>query len=106
MIALHSDLSPDIGCWRNDSIHTYLLVSARNEETRDIRALSWRPGLVVFPLYFPLHIFYKQPQRILQIWNVFQYDICALAEMSSMDVNRGEAPHCLDADLDSLSARM
>ena len=54
---------------------------------RDILALDWCPGVVVFHLQLALHISYKQPQRISPMWNVFQYDFCMLGEMSGMDVN-------------------
>ncbi len=30
-------------------------------EVRDILALDWCPGVIVFPLQFSLDIFYKQP---------------------------------------------
>jgi len=80
-------------------MHT--LVSARIWGIRDIRALCQCPGVVVFPLYFSLHIFYNQPQRILPIWNILQCNFCLLAEMSGVDVNGDEAPHDLDTHLDS-----
>ena len=59
----------------------------RIEETRDIRPLYWCPGVIVFPLHFFLHIFYKQPQRIRPIWNVLQCDFYILVEMSGTDVD-------------------
>ena len=83
----HSDLSADLGCRRNISIYAHPLVSGRIGEIRDILALHWCPGVVVFPLYFALHIFYKQAQRILSIWDVLQCDFCMLAGMSGVDVN-------------------
>ena len=102
MTALHPDLSADLGCRRNISIHAYPPLSVRIGEIRDIQALCWCPGVIVFPLYyFSLHIFYKQPKRIRPIWNVLQCDFCELAKMSGMDVNGGEAPHDLDTSLDS-----
>ena len=62
-------------------------MSVRIGEMRDIRALYWCPGVTVFPLYFALHIFYKQPQRVRLIWDVLQCDFCMLAKMSGLDVN-------------------
>ena len=56
-------------------------------EIRDIQALCWCPGVIVFALYFSLYIFYEQPQRIRPIWNILQCDFCMLAKMSGMDVN-------------------
>ena len=53
----------------------------------DIRALCWCPGVVVSHLYFYLHIFYKQPQRIRPIWDVLQCNFCMLVEMSGMVEN-------------------
>ena len=87
MTALHTDLSADLGCRRNISIHAYSRISVRIEETGDIQALCWYPGVIVFPLYFSLHIFYKQPQRIRQIWNILQCDFYMIAKMSGVDVN-------------------
>ena len=101
MTALHSDLSADVGYWRKISIYANTLVSVRIGERRDIRVLCWCPGVVVFPLYCSLHIFYKQPQRILPIWNVLQCNFCLLAGMSGVDVNGDEVPHDLDTDLGS-----
>ena len=54
---------------------------------RDIRALCWRPGVIVYFLYLSLHILYKQPKRICPIWNILQCDLCVLANMSGMEVN-------------------
>ena len=87
MATLHSNLSADLGCRRNISIHVHPPISVLIVEIRDIRALCWCPGVIVILLYFPLHIFYKQPQRIRPIWKVLQGDFCVLAKMSSMDVN-------------------
>ena len=77
----------DLGCRRNTSIHAHPLISVCIGELVDIQALCWCPGVIVFPLYFSLHIFYKQLQRIRPIWNVLQCDFCMLAKMSGMDVN-------------------
>ena len=68
-------------------MHAHPLISVRIGEIRDIRALYWCPGVILPPLYFSLHIFYKQPQRIRPIWDVLQFDLCMLAKMSGMDVN-------------------
>ena len=48
------------------------LVSTPIKETRDILALRWFPGLVVYPLQFSLLIVDQQPRRILQLWNVLE----------------------------------
>ena len=48
MTALHSDLSADLGCWKDISIYAHPPMSVRIEETRDIRALCWCPGVIVF----------------------------------------------------------
>ena len=69
-------------------------------EVRHILALYWCPSVVVCPLQFYVHIFYNQLQSILPIWNILKYYFCVLAEMSSVDVNGGEAPHVLDIALD------
>ena len=101
MAALHSDLSADLGCGRNTSIHAHASVSVRIGEIRDIQPLCWCPGVIVLYLYFSLPVVYKQPQSIRPVWNILQCDFCMLAEMSGMDVNWGEAPHGLDTSLDS-----
>ena len=106
MAALHSDLSADLGCRRNISIHVHPPLSVRIGEIRDIQALCWCPDVIVFPLYLSLHIFYEQPQRIRPIWDVLQCDFCMSAKMSGIDVNRGEAPHDPDTSLDSASVKM
>ena len=62
-------------------------MSVRIVDIRDIRALYWCPDVIVSHLYVSLHIFYKQPQRIRPIWDVFQCDFCMLAKMSGVDVN-------------------
>ena len=100
MTALHSDLSADLGCRRNISIYGKLPISIRIGEIRDIRALCWCPGVtIVAHLYYSLHVFYKQPQRIRAIWDVVKCDFCMLGKMSGVDVNWGEAPHVLDTSL-------
>ena len=67
-------------------MHAHQPMSVRIGEVRDIQALCWCPGVIVSHLYFSLHIFYKQPQRIRPIWDVLQYDFCMLAIVSGMDV--------------------
>ena len=63
-------------------------MSVRIGGRRDIRALCWCPGVIVFHLYFSrLFIVYKQPQRICPIWDVLQCYFCMLAQMSGVDVN-------------------
>ena len=55
---------------------------------KDIQALCWCPGVIVFHLlYFSLPIVYRQPQRIRPIWDVLQCDFCMLTKMSGMDAN-------------------
>jgi len=63
----HLDLRVDLGGWKNTSAYRRLSANVRSGESRDIRALDWCPGPVVFRLYFFLLIFYKQPQRTLPI---------------------------------------
>ena len=87
MTALHSDLSADLGCRRNVSVYARPPMSVYIGELRDIQALCWCPGVIVFHLYFSLLIVYEQPQCICPIWNVLQCDFCMLAKMSGMDVN-------------------
>ena len=50
MTAFHSNVNPDLGCRRNIAIYAYPLVSGHTGEIRDILALRWCPGVVVFPL--------------------------------------------------------
>ena len=87
-------------------MHAHSSLSVPIGEIRDIRPLCWCPGVIVSRSYFAFHIFYKQPQRIRPIWNILQCDLCVLAKMSGMEVNRDEAPHGLDTSLDSGSVRM
>ena len=87
MTALHSDLSADLGCWRDASTNADPPVSVRIEESRHIQTLCWCPGVIVIFRQFSLHIFYKQPERIRPIWKVLQCDFYMLAEMRGMDVN-------------------
>ena len=82
-------------------MHVHPPISERISEISDIQALCWCPGVIVSHLYFSLHLFYKQPQRIWPIWDVLQCDFCMLAIMSGVDVNCSEAPHGLDTGLDS-----
>ena len=49
MTALHSDLSADLGCWRDISIYAHALVSGHIEEMRDILMLCWCPDVVACP---------------------------------------------------------
>ena len=70
MTDLHLDLSADLGCRRNVSIHADTSLSVRIREIRDIRALYWGPDVIVSLIYFCPRIVYKQPQRIRPIWNV------------------------------------
>ncbi len=52
-LLLHSDLSADLGCWTDISttgewvsVRTYVRIG----EVRDILALGWCPGVIVFLL--------------------------------------------------------
>ena len=85
MTAPHSDLNADLGCRRDVSIYAYPLVSARIVGLIDIRALCWCPGVIVFP-QFCVHVFDKQPQRIVPIWDVLECDFCMLVRMSGTDI--------------------
>jgi hypothetical protein len=75
-------------------------VSVPKGELKDIQALDWCPGLVVFFLQFFLHIFNKQTQRIFPIWDLLQSNFCTLPEISIEDMNRSEEPHDLGTGLD------
>jgi len=68
-------------------------VSVTSEEAEYIRALDWCPGPVVFPLQLYLLTPYKQRQLILQIWDILHNDFLLVSEMSSVDLNRSEAPY-------------
>ena len=50
MTAPHSDPSADLGCRRYIPIYECPLLRVRIVEIRDILALYWCPGVVVFPL--------------------------------------------------------
>jgi hypothetical protein len=60
--ALGFDIDAQVGFWINTSTHAKPSASVPRGEIRDIRALGRRAGLVVFPQYFNLLIFYKQPE--------------------------------------------
>ena len=62
-------------------------MSVCSEYMEDIRALDWRPGLIVFPLQLYRLTSYKQQQLILQIWDILHNDFLLVSEMSNMDVN-------------------
>ena len=68
-------------------IRTHASVSECSEETEDIRALDWCPGLVVFPLQLYGLTSYKQHQRILRIWDILHNDFLLVFDMSDMDLN-------------------
>ena len=50
MAALHSDLSVDLGYWRDIPIHAHPPVSVHIGVIRDILALCWYPGVIIFLL--------------------------------------------------------
>lgn len=87
MTTLHLDLQAHLRCRSDVSTYEQNLGSLLSEETRGIRAFGWCPGQVVFPLQVSLLISYKQPQRILHPWDVFQCDFCMLPEMNGMDLD-------------------
>jgi len=87
MTALYLDLQAHLGCRGNISAYAQDLSSSYSEKTRGIRALGWCPGQVVFPLQWNLLISYKQPQLILQPWDVLQCNCYMLPEMSHLDLN-------------------
>ena len=91
MTVLHVDLHAHLGCRRNTSTDVHALESVGCEKTKDIRALGWCPGPVVFRLQLYLLIFYKQPQLIDQIWVVLDCDFCMLPKMSHLGLDRSEA---------------
>jgi len=47
--ALHLNLHTHLGCRRNIAIYAQGSASVHSEESKDIRALRWCPGPVVFP---------------------------------------------------------
>ena len=55
-------------------------------------------------LQFLLLISYKQPKRIIPMWDVLECDFCALSKVSGMGVNGSETPHDLSRGFDRLSA--
>ena len=48
--ALHLDLNADLGYWGDISIHADPPMSVRIGEIKDILALCWCPGMIVFLL--------------------------------------------------------
>ena len=99
MTVLHVDLHAHLGGRRNTSTDAHALESVGCEKTKDIRALAWRPGLVVFHLQLYLYIFDKQPELIDQIWVVLDCDFCMLPEMSCVDLDWSETLHRLGRGL-------
>jgi hypothetical protein len=90
MTALDLNLYAHMGCRRNISVYeqaSMTSVSARSEQTEDIRALDWCPGVVLFPLQLYRLTSYIQHQLILQIWDILHNDFLLLPEVSSMDLN-------------------
>ena len=73
------------------SLHTHKVQSVCSEERTGILALGWCPGLRARLLYFSLLVFYKESQRILPIWDVFQGDFCMVTKISGMMRNGSEA---------------
>ena len=55
--------------------------------------MDWCPGTVVFRLELDRLISYKQHWLILQIWDILHNDFFLLSEVSSLDLNRSEAPY-------------
>ena len=95
MTVLHLELHAHLGCRRNTSADAHASASVDCEERKDIRALGWCPGPVVFRLQLYLLIFYKQPQLIGLIWVVLDCDLCMLPEMSRVDLDWSEVAHRL-----------
>jgi hypothetical protein len=83
----HSGVHAHLGCRRNRSTHAQHSVSVRRGEPKDIQALGWCPGSVVFFLQLFLRIVHKQTQRIFPIRDLLQSNFCTLPKISSEDVN-------------------
>ena len=69
-----SSLQSQCAFWMSE-MHLYMYTDFREytyQETRDIQALRWFPGPVVYPLQFSHLIVDQQPQRKLQLWNVLE----------------------------------
>ena len=84
MTVLDLNLYADMRCRRDISIYAHASVSGCSEETEDIRASDWCPGLVVFALQLYGLTSYKQHQRILQIWDIFHNDFLLVFDISDM----------------------
>ena len=88
---LHLDLHAHLGCRGNTSTDAHASASVSCKESKDIRALGWCPGPVVFRFQLCLLIFYKEPQRIHQLWDVLECNFCMLPEMSRVGLDWSEA---------------
>ena len=74
--ANYLDHRAHLGCRGKSSTRVYTSVIVRGEEPCDIRALDWRPGLVVFHLQSQLLISYKEPKRIVPMLDALCCDAC------------------------------
>ena len=115
------DISAHHGCRRKTSTCAQSSVSVLDWDTRYIHAVGWCPGEVVFSLQSQLLVSYKQPKRIVPIWDALgceiskriapmlaalDDDFCMSPEVSSTGVNGSEAPHDLGRGVYLLSAMM
>ena len=60
--------------------------------------------MVVLSLQFQLLISYKQPKRIVPMWDALKCNFCTLPEVSGIGENGGEATHDLGRGFGGLSA--
>ena len=80
--------------------YVHALVDVCYEEAENIRASDWRPRPVGLDLQLALLIVYKQSQRTVQLWNVFECNFWMFPKLSGMDINCSEGPHLLGRGLE------
>jgi hypothetical protein len=54
---------------------------------RDVQALDWCPCAVILRLQFQILISYKQPKRMVPMWDALEFYFCTLPEVSGMGDN-------------------
>ena len=79
------DLRAHLRCRGKTSTHAQTSHIVRGGQTRDIRALDWRPSLVVFDLQSQLLIFYKQLECIVSMMAALDCDFCMFPSVSGID---------------------
>ena len=81
----HLDLRAHLRCRGKTSTHAQTSGIVRGGQTRGIRALDWRPSLVVFELQSQLLIFYKQLECIVSMMDALDCDFCMFPSVSGID---------------------